>query len=323
MANVQGKIVATGPQEQVAVDILAPFGPLVVAPESTEEALLPLLPGAVALLVRGDGEVGPRAITAGTDLKVIARSGVGYNNVDIEAATKRGIPVVFTPGAGARAVAEGAMAFMLALCKRLNYWDGELKGGRWASRFQPDTGDLEGGVLGIVGLGRIGQLLAQMAAPFDMRVLAFDPFVGQDVAQPLGVELVPLDQLLAQADFISLHAAATAENKGLINGDRLQQIKRGAYLVNLARGDLIESLDVLYQALQDGRLAGVGLDVFAPEPPDIGHPIFALPNCLTAPHALGLSNRAKERIFRAMAEDVAAVLRGERPENVVNPDVLG
>ena len=317
-----GKIVATGPQEQVAVDILAPFGPLLVASESTEEALLPLLDGAVALLVRGDGEVGARAMAAGPDLKVIARSGVGYNNVDIEAATARGIPVVYTPGAGARAVAEGAMAFMLALCKRLSYWDGELKGGRWASRFQPDTGDLEGGVLGIVGLGRIGQLLAQMAVPFDMRLIAYDPFVGSEVAQPLGVELVDLDHLLARANFISLHAAATPQNRGLISGARLQRVKRGAYLVNLARGDLIESLDVLYEALRDGRLAGVGLDVFAPEPPDVGHPIFSLSNCLTAPHALGLSDRAKERIFSSMARDVAAVLRGERPENVVNPEVL-
>ena len=316
------KIVATGPLAQVAVDILQEFGELVTAPDFSEESLIPLLGDAVALVVRGEGVASARVIAAAPRLAVIGRSGVGYNNIDVAAASARRIPVVFTPGAGARAVAEGAMALMLALCKNLSYWDGQLKAGNWHSRFETPPGDLEQATLGIVGFGRIGQDLARLATPFDMTILAHDPYVPGETAEQLGVRLVPLEELFAAADFISLHAAATNENRGMIDAGLLRQVKPGAFLVNMARGDLVQSLDLLHQALEDGRLAGVGLDVFAPEPPDVSHPIFARPDCLTTPHALGTSRRATARIFTSMALDVAAVLKGERPRFVVNPEIL-
>ena len=316
------KIVATGPLAQVAVDILQEFGELVTAPDFSEDSLIPLLGDAAALIVRGEGGAGARVIAAAPRLAVIGRSGVGYNNIDVAAASARRIPVVFTPGAGARAVAEGAMALMLALCKNLSYWDGQLKAGNWHSRFETPPGDLEGAVLGIVGFGRIGRDLARLAAPFDMTILAHDPYVPAETAEQSGVRLLPLPELFAAADFISLHAAATPENRGMIDAGLLRRVKPGAFLVNMARGDLVESLDALHRALEDGRLAGVGLDVFAPEPPDVSHPIFRLPNCLTTPHALGTSRRATARIFSSMARDVAAVLKGERPRFVVNPEVL-
>lgn len=316
------KIVATGPIDDIVVDILRPFGKIVIAADHTEESVLPLLEGAVALVVRGEGIANARVIEAGKDLKVIGRSGVGYDNVDIAAATSRKIPVVYTPGANARAVAEAAITFMLALCKRIFYWDEQLKKGNWRSRFESKPGDLDGACLGIIGFGSIGQILAELIHPFNMSVLAYDPYASQSRAEELDVELVNLDDLLRRSDFISIHAVLTAETKGLINRERLGLVKPGTYLINLARGGIIESLEVLYDAMKDGTLAGVGLDVFEPEPPDVSHPIFKLPNCLTSPHALGMTSGAMARIFKSMAEDMAKVLNGNRPQFVVNPGVF-
>lgn len=316
------RIVGTGPIDLVAADIFRPFGEIAIAPDGNEASLLPLLPDAVALVVRGDGAASAKVIAAAPRLKVIGRTGAGCNNVDIAAATARKIPVVYTPGANARAVAEGALALMLALCKRIVHWDRQLKQGNWKSRFESMPGDLEGATLGIVGFGAIGQSLAELVRPFHMTVLAHDPFASQARAQELGVTLVELDDLFRRSDFISLNAALTDQTRHLVNRARLQRVKPGAVLVNLARGGLIESLDVLDEALRSGRLAGVGLDVFDPEPPDVSHPIFRLENCLCAPHALGMTPAAMGRIFRTMAEDMAAVLTGRRPRHVVNPETL-
>lgn len=316
------KILATGPIDDVAIDILRPFGDVLVAPDAGEESLLSLVDGAIGLVARGSGRISARVIHAGKNLKVIGRSGVGYESVDIAAATERKIPVVYTPGASSRAVAEAAMALMLGLCKNLSYWDAQLKTGNWQSRLESRPGDLDGATLGMVGFGNIAQVLTAMARPFRMSVLAYDPYAAPDRAGELGVTLVKLDELLQRSDFISLHAPLTAETKGLINKQNLSLVKPGAFLINLARGGLIESLDVLYDAMQNGWLAGVGLDVFEPEPPDVSHPIFKLPNCVASPHSLGTSERAMNNIFRSMASDMAAVLQGHRPRFVVNPQVF-
>ena len=318
------KIVCTGPIDNAAVEILRPYGEVVIASAFQEEVLLPLLDRAIGLVVRGvEGSVSARVINAAPDLKVIGRSGVGYDNVDINAATALRIPVVYTPGVNARAIAEAAIALISTLCKKVFFWDRQLKLGNWNSRFQNQPGDLDGATLGIIGFGRIGQMLAELIRPFNVTILAYDPYVSNERAKQLEVELVDLEALLARSDFISIHAALTPETQGLINRERLQQIKPGAYIVNLARGGLIESLDVLYEALESGELGGVGLDVFQPEPPDVSHPIFQLPNCVTSPHALGLTPRALTKIFESMANDMAAVLDGKPPRHVVNPEVFG
>ncbi len=318
-------IVATGPVSDLAEEILKPFGEIVIAPAKSEETLLSLLPEAVGVVLRGGGHFSARLIAGSPNLKVIARSGVGYDNVDVLAASERGIPVVFTPGAGARGVAEAAMTWMLALCKDVVFWDQQFKSGHWNSRLEHQSGDLEGATLGIVGFGRIGQQLAKFARPFDMTILAHDPFVGAEVAEPLNVRMVELEELFRQSDFISVHCAPTDENRGLINRELLQHVKPGAFFINLARGTLVDSLDALHEALEDGRLAGVGLDVFSPEPPEpglYGHPLFGHRNCLTAPHSLAATRGAMSNIFKSMANDMAAVFRGERPRFVVNPEVF-
>lgn len=316
------RIAGSGPIGEVAVEILRPFGEIVIAEDSSEEALLRILDGAVGLVLRGDGIGNARIIGAATDLKVIGRSGVGYDNVDIEAATARKIPVIITPGTNSQAAAEAAITFMLTLCKKVIHWDTQLKQGNWMSRFGESSGDLDGATLGIIGFGNIGRKLAELIGPFNMTVLAYDPFVAEETTKGLGVERVELDELLNRSDFVSLHASLNETTRGLINKDRLSLMKPGSYLINLARGGLIENLDILYEAMINGPLAGVALDVFDPEPPDVNHPIFKLHNCLTSPHAVAMTNRALYRSFRSMATDMAAVLEGRKPRFVVNPQAL-
>lgn len=301
---------------------MEPFGEIVIAENNSEEALLHILDGAVGLVLRGDGIGNSRIIEAAKDLKVIGRSGVGYDNVDIEAEAARKIPVIITPGANAQAVAEAAITFMLTLCKKVVHWDTQLKKGNWMSRFGKSCGDLDGAVLGIIGLGNTGQKLAELIRPFGMTVIAYDPFIAKESAEELDVKLVEIDELMKQSDFVSIHASLNEASRGLINSERLNFLKPGSYLINLARGGVIENLDILYEALKNGRLAGVGLDVFEPEPPDVSHPIFKMQNCFTSPHALAMTRRSLHKSFKSMATDIAAVLEGRKPRFVVNPEAL-
>jgi D-3-phosphoglycerate dehydrogenase len=307
------RIVATGPVFPPAEEVL---GEIAVAPSAEEDALLPLMADAVALIARGDATVSARVIEAAPGLRVIARTGVGVERIDLDAATRRGIPVVIAPDGGAQAVAEGAVAMMLALAKQLPTLDRAVREGRWSARDEVELGDLEGSTVGIVGLGRIGRRLAGLVEPFGARVLAYDPHV----ADGSGVELVDLPTLFGESDFVSLNAPLTDETRGLVNADLLA-LARGAVFVNLGRGGLVRSLDDLLAALESGSLAAVGLDVFDPEPPDPAHPLFRHPRVLLSPHALGLSRRARRRIFEEVSEGVAAVLEGGRAPALANPEV--
>jgi len=316
-------IACSGPIGQVALDILKPYGEIRVAKDSSEASLLEIAGAAIGLVLRGDGVGSARVIEAAPELKVIGRSGVGYDNVDIPAANARKIPVIITPGANDRAVAEAAIAYMLVLCKKLFHWDTQLKSGKWQSRFEQESGDLDGGTLGIIGFGRIGKKLAELIRPFDMTVLACDPFVSKDTAETLGVTLVDLEELLRRSDFISVHTLLCKDTRCLINSERIRLMKPGSFLINLSRGGVVESLDVLYEGLVNGPLAGVGLDVFDQEPPDVSHPIFKLQNCLTSPHIAGMTNRALYRLFKVMAEGMADVFEGRKPPYAANPEIYG
>ena len=316
------KILFTGPLDDYAYGVLGEFGELVFASDNNESTLLNEIEDAIGLVVRGVPRISAAVIDRSPDLKVIGRSGVGYSNIDISAATARRVPVIYTPGAGARAVAEAALAYMLALTKKITYWDRQMKAGNWESRFEEPGGDLDGTTVGIVGFGRIGRLVAEMAAPFQMKIVAYDPYADPQLAAQVDAQLVDLDQLMRQSDFICLHCAETEETTGLINRTTLRNVKRGAYLINLARGSIVENLDVIYEALEDGRLAGAALDVFEPEPPSIDHPIFRSQLCLTAPHAMAGTRGAMSRICKSVADDMAAYLRGQTPQHVVNPEIL-
>jgi D-3-phosphoglycerate dehydrogenase / 2-oxoglutarate reductase len=295
-------IVATGPVHPVAEDVL---GPIATGDWRAQ------LAEAEALIVRGDAFVTADDIAAAPKLRVIGRSGVGVDNVDLAAAAARGIPVVIAPGSAARAVAEGALALALALLKRLPELGAAVRAGDWAARDRIEVRDAAGATMGIVGYGRIGRELGDVARALGMHVLAHDPEVDDAVT--------PLDALFANADIVSLHTPLTDETRGLVGPGLLARANPGLILVNTARGALVSSLDDLLAALEGGRLGGVGLDVFDEEPPDPSHPLFADPRVLVTPHALGLTRGAREAVFRAMAEGVAAALRGEPPAHVAYP----
>jgi D-3-phosphoglycerate dehydrogenase / 2-oxoglutarate reductase len=290
-------IVATGPVHPVAEELLGPI--------EIRDDWRTLLPETVALIVRGGVYVTEDDLDRAPKLRVIGRSGIGVDNVPVEAARARDIPVVVTPGAGARAVAEGALALLLAVVKRLPELGSAVQQGDWDARDRLELGDLDGATLGIVGYGRIGRELADLARGLGMHLLAYDPHVPE--------ASTPLDVLFAESDAVSLHAPLTEETRGLVNADLLERARPGLVLINTSRGALISSLDDLLTALQRGHLSGVGLDVFEQEPPDASHPLFSHPRVVVTPHALGMTRRARERIFREMAEAMAAVLHGEEP----------
>ncbi|HEX7299594.1 MAG TPA: NAD(P)-dependent oxidoreductase [Solirubrobacteraceae bacterium] len=310
------RIVATAPVPPVAHRAFAELGRIAVA--GVEAAALR---DAQVLLVRGT-PLSAAMIDAAPGLRVIARTGAGYDGVDIAAATERRIPVLYAPGAGTVPLAEGTIALMLAAAKRLTELSAIVRTGSWAARYEVEAIDLHGATLGIIGLGSIGQEVARLAQAFGMIVLACDPaFVRADEA-PRSIEPVSLDELTSRADVISLHCALTERTRGMIDRDLLRGAKRGAMLVNVARGAIVQSDDVLLQALREGWLSAVALDVFTHEPPDPAHPLLSHPRVVCTPHAVGLTQRWSARVFDLLAEGVTRVLRGERPSHVVNPETL-
>jgi D-3-phosphoglycerate dehydrogenase / 2-oxoglutarate reductase len=267
---------------------------------------------AVGAIARADAVVDAAFLDRTPLLRVIARTGVGVDLVDLEAASARGITVVVTPGSGTRAVAEGVLALALHLVKRLGPLTDLVRQGRWAERSRIQVGDLDGATIGIVGYGRIGRRVGELAGAFGMRVLAHDPFSPP----PPEVDCPDLGTLAGASDVLTLHAPLTDQTRHLVDQAFLAGARPGAVLVNCGRGGLLD-LDAVLAALQTGRLAGVGLDVFDPEPPP-HHPLFDHPDVVLTPHLMGLTRRATAATFADAARGVADVLAGRRPAAVAN-----
>ena len=323
MTDYAGKrIVTTGPIGPDAISILEQVAPVETATASDEATIVSLMTDTIAIVSRGlEARVSATIIDAAADLRVIGRPGAGYDTVDVAAATARNIPLVFAP-VGGFAVAEGALAILLSLVKRLPQADPMVREGRWRERFDFITGDLITRTIGIIGLGRIGARLASLLQPFEMEVLGYDPVVGQDSVGDVGVTVVEFDELLARSDYISVHVPFTDDTRGLIDAAAVARMKKGAIFINTARGGIVESFDVLADGLDSGQLSYVGLDVFAQEPPDTSHRLFSDPRCLFSPHTIGTSEVAMTRIYHSMATSMVNVLTGKAPEFCVNPEVL-
>ena len=279
-----------------------------------------------AIIVAGEtfvtGEVMDRI---GPRLRIIARTGIGVDRIDLNAATRRGIMVVNTPDGPTESTAEHAIALLLNLCKLVMTGDRILRSGRPFPTLTELTPGFEisGAVLGLVGLGRIGSRVASIAHVLGMKVLAFDPFISPERASTLGVELVPsLIELLPRAQVVSLHCPSTPETYHIMNAETLHLMPEGSYLVNVARGALIDE-DALLDALRSGHLAGAALDVFDPEPPLTNHPLFTLPNTICTPHIGSHTTASVLRIQVMACEQITSALRGERPTNLVNVAVWG
>jgi D-3-phosphoglycerate dehydrogenase / 2-oxoglutarate reductase len=309
------RIVATAGVPAVAREAFASLGAIDVRSADDARAFAE----ADVLIVRGmrlDADALDRAVS----LRAIARTGAGYDNLDVAAATARGIPIVYAPGVGSQPVAEGTVALMMAAAKRLRELDAVVRDSLWDARYDVAGLDIDGACLGIVGFGSIGRRVARLCRGLGMVVIAHDPALAS--FDDAGVESVPLAELVARADVISLHCDLTERTRGLVDRDLLERVKPGAVLVNVARGEIVESEDALADALVSGRLSAVALDVFPTEPPDPRHRLYSDPRVICTPHAVGLTARWSEEVFHALARGVESVLAGELPANVLNPEAL-
>lgn len=276
-----------------------------------------LLDGAVAAIADAD-PFDADVLTQAPDLRIIARTGVGLDAIDLDAATRAGIAVTITPEVNNETVADHALALILAVVRRLREQDGLVRGGRWRS-FDTVSWQLHGATVGVVGFGAIGRAVARRLSGFGVRLLVHDPFVTDTGG--LGVA-TDLDDLLGASDVVTLHLPLSSETRGVIDAARLARMRRGAVIVNTARGPIIDQA-ALIGALRSGHIAAAGLDVFEVEPP-LGSELLTMDNVLLSPHVAGISDAANLAMSRMATACVLAVLRGDRPaaETLVNPEAL-
>jgi D-3-phosphoglycerate dehydrogenase len=281
----------------------------------SEAELKTLVAGAHALIIRSATQVTGAVLEAGTDLVVVGRAGIGLDNVDVEAATDRGVMVVNAPQSNILSTAEHTMAMLLAQARNIPQAHAALIGGRW-ERSRWEGVELADKVLGIVGLGRVGRLVAQRAHAFGMRLVATDPYVAPERARQMNVDLMPLEQLMSVADFVTLHVVKTPETMGMIGKDLLATAKPGIRIVNVARGGVIDEV-ALAEAIRDGRVAGAALDVFESEP-TTESPLFELPQVVVTPHLGASTSEAQDKAGHTIAEQVALALDGDFVPFAVN-----
>ena len=256
-------------------------------------------------------------------LKVVSNFAVGYDNIDVEAATARGVAVCNTPGVLTETTADCAFALLMASARRIVEGVDYVRAGKWTT-WGPLLllgRDLHHATLGIAGFGRIGQAVARRARGFEMRILYYDAQRYPDAERELGAEYRPFDDLLRESDFITLHVALTPETKQLMSTREFGLMKREASLINAARGPVVDT-DALVEALRSGEIAGAALDVTDPEPLPADHPLIALPNAIVVPHIASASVATRDEMARLAARNLLAVLQGERPPAIVNPEVL-
>ena len=304
-----------------ALELLANAGCELIHPPKcgplTEAEILPLLDGMDAVFASMDKfSAAVLGSKQAARLKLISRWGVGYDAIDVPAATANGIVVAYTPGLLNDAVADYAMALLFALARRVHEGHLSMQAGQWASGWGHD---ISGKALGIVGCGRIGQAVAKRASGFNMRLLGFDVAPHPDARQ-LGIEFVPLEELLAESDFVSLHCASTPETRGLIGEAQLRRMKPSAYIINTARGAVMDETAIL-RALKEKWIAGAALDAFVVEPLPADHPFRSTPNLLVTPHQASFGLDTGARVSEAAAQAIVDAQAGRKPRWLVNPDV--
>ncbi|HUL50978.1 MAG TPA: phosphoglycerate dehydrogenase [Candidatus Nitrosotalea sp.] len=282
------------------------------------EGLARLLPGMDAVLASMDKfTAAVLTSAAASSLKIVSRWGVGYDAIDIAAATRAGVVIAYTPGLLDETVADFAFALLLAAARQVHIGHPAMMSGRW----EPAWGtDVHGKTLGILGCGRIGRAVARRASGFDMKVVAYDVKPNAE-AEKMGVRFVSLDELLSESDFLSLHAALTPDNRGLLGETELRKMKKTAHLINTARGALVDEA-ALVKALREGWIAGAALDAFAVEPLPADHPLHSAPNVLLTPHLASFARETGERVSNAAAQAIVDLMDGRRPKWVVAPEVF-
>jgi D-3-phosphoglycerate dehydrogenase len=300
--------------------VLAQIGAdLQLAPEPTPEAILKIAGSANALLVTY-AKINADMIRQMKDCRVISRFGIGVDNVDIPAATEAGIVVTKVPDYCIDEVSDHTMALLLAAVRKIPMATEQVHSGTWKMPNFVPIHRLRGSVIGLVGFGRIPQLVVPKAQAFGMKVIAYDPYVPPEVFQNLSVTSVDLDTLLRTADYVSVHSPLTPETKGLFGAEAFKKMKKSAYLVNTARGPIVDEA-ALAQALDAGEIAGAALDVMTQEPP-VGSPLIGNKKAIITPHTSFYSEESLVELQTKAAQEVANVLNGQPPRNPVNPEVL-
>lgn len=313
------RVLVADPISQRGIDELASGGLLdvIVKIGLKEDQLIEAIQGVSALVVRSQTKVTAKVLEAAKDLKAVGRAGVGVDNVDVEAATRHGVIVMNTPGGNTISTAEHAFSLLVSLARNIPQADASMKAGKW-DRKNFEGVELYGKSLAILGMGRIGTELARRAMAFGMRVLAYDPYLSASRARTLQVELIDqLDEILPQADFISMHMPLTAETKYMLDARRLALCKKTVRIVNCARGGLIEEA-ALYESMKNGNVAGAALDVYETEPPAAEFPLRSLPNIVLTPHLGASTSEAQENVGIEIAEAIRATLLEGTISNAVN-----
>ncbi len=271
-----------------------------------------------ALIVRGKTKVPKEVIEKGEKLKVIGRAGIGVDNIDVAYATEKKIPVVNAPRSSTLSVAELTIGHMISLARHLPQADKSMKAGQWEKKKLMGT-ELDGKTLGLVGCGRIGSEVATRAVAFGMKVIAYDPYLPTDVQQKICADFTTLEEVLRNSDFISIHAMLTDETRGMIGKEQLEMMKNSAYIVNCARGPIIDEA-ALVDALENGKIGGAALDVFEKEPPE-NSPLLTAPNVVFTPHLGASTKEAQIKAGTTTAEQVDKVLSGQKPDFAVNRQI--
>jgi len=312
------KVVVAETIAAAGIEALAATCEVDIAVGVDKEELAARLFDAAGLIVRSETQVDAELIGAAGKLEVIGRAGIGVDNIDVDVATAHGVLVVNAPNANTISAAEHTMALLLAQARRVPEADASLRSGAWErSRFQGI--ELHGKTLGVLGLGKIGTLVAQRASSFGMRIVAYDPYISVDRARRLGVELGELSEVLAEADFITIHLPRTRETEGLVDAEAIASMKDGVRIVNAARGGILDE-SALVDAISSGKVAGAAIDVFTVEP-TTDSPLFDLPEVVVTPHLGASTQEAQDKAGVAVAEAVAETLRGELVLSAVNLDL--
>jgi len=305
-------------KEYFDIDLWPKYGP------PTKKQIIRRIKNADGMVSLLSDKIDAEVMDAAPYLSIIAQLAVGYDNIDINEATKRGIYVTNTPEVLTETTADFAWALMMAVARRVVEADNYVRKGKWKVGWHPEMFlgyDVHGSTLGIVGLGRIGSAIARRAKGFNMRILYYDTIRREDIEKELGIIYTDLDNLLKESDFVTLHVPLTNETRHLINEERLKLMKKNAIIINTSRGPVIDE-KALYKALKEKWIAGAGLDVLEKEPPLKDNPLFQLDNVIVTPHMAWYSIDSLTEIQRKAAEEVARVLSGQLPINLVNKDVL-
>jgi len=312
------KILISDAVDKAAADLLKKEHEVFEAEPSMEE-LKEMIGEYDAILLRSRTKLTGDIIDAGKNLKVIGRAGIGVDNIDLKAATEHGIIVVNAPGSNSLSVVELTIGHMISLARKLVEADKHVRSGQWNRKAFKGV-ELMGKTLGLIGFGRIGSEVARRAQVFGMDVITYDPYVNKKIADEMGVKVVETkEDVLKNADFISIHALLTDETRGMIAGPEFEIMKDSAYIINCARGGIVDE-KALYEALKDGKIKGAALDVYESEPP-AGSPLLELDNVVFTPHVGASTKEAQMRAGTVAAEQMLTALRGERPQFLVNRDV--